>query len=440
VGGAKRNPPKNAVEDEGRFTLKVLVIGSGAREHALVWKLSRSPQVSEIYAAPGNAGTGQIATNLPVKSTDTEELEQAAKERHIDLIVVGPEDPLAGGVVDHFQRIGIPIFGPGKAAAQIESSKAFSKALMFKYHIPCAKSRTFSDLAQARNYILQQGVPCVIKADGLAAGKGVIIAESTEQALEALSRMMESKDFGPAGNKVIIEEKLTGQEMSYFSVTDGRAILPLIPACDYKRASDGDRGPNTGGMGSYSPPRFFTPELGQKILDAIIGPTIKALEKENCRYQGVLYSGLMIEDNAPKVVEFNARFGDPECQVILPRLKSDLMDIILGAVNGNLESVKPEWDQNACVGVALASGGYPGGYKTGFPISGLGDLDKDVLVFHAGTKESDKPGQVLTSGGRVLTVVALGETTDEAREKIYHNIPRIKFEGCHYRRDIAKLF
>jgi phosphoribosylamine---glycine ligase len=321
----------------------------------------------------------------------------------------------------------------------LEASKAFSKALFQKYNIPCAKSQTFTDQKTAQEYVKQQCAPLVIKADGLAAGKGVIMAETLDQAYEALSSIMESKAFGAAGNKVIVEEKLTGKEMSYFAVTDGTSILPMIPACDYKRANDGDQGLNTGGMGSYSPPYFYTAELGQNVLKAIVGPTVKAMDKENRRYQGVLYAGLMINNNEPKLLEYNARFGDPECQVIMPRLKSDLLDIILGVVNGDLKSVKPQWSESACVGVALASGGYPVKYKTGLPITGLDEVDKDVIVFHAGTRLGSRPGEVLTSGGRVLTVVALGKTTDEAREKIYANISRIKFEGAHYRKDIAKF-
>ena len=418
--------------------MKVLVIGSGAREHTLVWKLSLSPRVSSLFAAPGNAGTARIAANLDIKATDFPALTRAVEEQHIDLVVVGPEDPLAGGVVDHFQKLGIPVFGPSRAAAQLEASKAFSKALFQKYGIPSAGSRTFSDAAEAKEYILKQGGPLVIKADGLAAGKGVIMAETTEQALEALTSVMETRAFGAAGDRVIVEEKLTGREMSYFAVSDGKSILPMIPACDYKRAGDGDQGLNTGGMGSYSPPYFYTPELGQKILDTIIGPTVKAMALENRPYRGVLYAGLMI-DSVPRLLEYNARFGDPECQVIMPRLKSDLLDIILGSVNGNLASVKPEWDANCCVGVVLASGGYPVSYKTGYPITGLEDVDRDVLVFHAGTKSGSRPGEVLTGGGRVLTVVAMGRTVDEAREKIYANIPRIHFENMHYRKDIARF-
>jgi phosphoribosylamine---glycine ligase len=419
--------------------LKVLVVGNGAREHTLVWKLNQSPKVTEIFVAPGNAGTAQLATNLDIQPTDIIALSRTVKEKHIELIVVGPEAPLAEGIVDFFQKAGIPIFGPSKAAAQIEVSKAFSKALLLINHIPCAKSQTFSDIASAKEYILKQGAPLVIKADGLAAGKGVIIAETTEQALEAISSMMEAKTFGAAGDKVVIEEKLTGKEMSYFAFSDGKNILPMVPACDYKRILDGDQGPNTGGMGSYSPPFFFTPGLEQKVLKTIVEPTIKAMKNENRSYQGVLYSGLMIKDSEPKALEFNARFGDPECQVTLPRLKSDLIDIIQGVVNGRLESVKAEWNPNPCVGVVLASAGYPGHYKTGFPIRGLDQVDKDIMVFHAGTKVGQEPGQVLTNGGRVLTVAAIGKTIDEARENIYANISKIHFEGMQYRKDIAKF-
>jgi phosphoribosylamine---glycine ligase len=366
-------------------------------------------------------------------------LTKSVAEKRIDLIVVGPEAPLAAGIVDHFQKVGIPIFGPTSAAAQIEASKAFSKMLLQKYHIPCAKSQTFSDLTSGIKYIRSQGAPLVIKADGLAAGKGVIIADSPEQAIEAVTSMMQAKTFGSAGDKVIIEEKLFGKEMSYFAFSDGSSILPMVPACDYKRIFNDDLGPNTGGMGSYSPPYFYTPELGQKVLNQIVEPTIKAMEKENRRYQSILYSGLMINNQEPKVLEFNARFGDPECQVTIPRLKSDLLDIIMGVINGNLKNVKVEWTDDVCVGVVMASAGYPGNYTNGLPITGLNKVDKDILVFHAGTKNGQKPGQVLTNGGRVLTVVALGKNTDEAREKIYANIPRIHFEGCQYRTDIAKF-
>jgi len=420
--------------------VKVLVIGSGAREHAIVWKVAQSPRIDSIYVAPGNAGTARIATNLDIRVNDFESLAEAVKKHGVDIIIVGPENPLAEGITDYFQKRGVPIFGPSKNAAQLEASKAFAKDLFQKYGIPCAKSRTFSSLTEATEYVRQQKSAVVIKADGLAAGKGVVVTDTQQQAIEALSRIMTTREFGAAGDKVVIEEKLEGKEMSYFAITDGKSVLPLVAACDYKRVNDHDQGPNTGGMGSYSPPYFLTPSLEKRVLDNIIKPTVAAMEKEGRPYRGVLYAGLMINLPAadqPKLLEYNVRFGDPECQVILPRLKSDLMEIILATVNGTLDQVKPEWDNRVCVGVVMASSGYPGTYRTGLPITGLDALDEDLIVFHAGTRPGDKPGQVVTSGGRVLTVVALGKTVTEAREKIYSNINRIKFEGAHYRQDIA---
>ncbi len=419
--------------------MKVLVVGSGAREHALVWKLAQSKKITKLFCAPGNAGTVLQSTNLNIKASDIASLSTAVNELGIELVVVGPEGPLAEGIVDHFRKTGIPVFGPTQAAAQIEASKAFSKALFQQYGIPCAESQTFSDVAAAKDYVKLKGAPLVIKADGLAAGKGVIMAETLAEALQAVASVMESKTFGTAGEKVIIEEKLRGKEMSFFAITDGKTVLPTVSACDYKRIMDGDLGPNTGGMGSYSPPYFYTPELGKKIISKIIEPTIKAMAAEKRPYQGVLYAGLMINNGEPKLLEYNARFGDPECQIIMPRLKSDLLDIILAAIEGKLESVQPNWSEEVCVGVVMASGGYPGDYKTGFPISGLDDVDKDVMVFHAGTKVGNKPREVLTCGGRVLSVVATGKTTEEARKKIYANLPRIHFEGAQYRGDIAKF-
>ena len=344
---------------------------------------------------------------------------------------------MADGIVDRFRGIGIPIFGPTKAAAQIEASKVFAKELMQKYKIPCARSTSFSVYAQAEKYIQRQQPPLVIKADGLAAGKGVTIAESIPQALKALGTIMEAKAFGAAGDRVIIEERLSGREMSTFAFTDGTTVVPMVAACDYKPVFDGGQGPNTGGMGSYSPPHFYKPSLAKRVQETIMEPAVKAMRKENRHYKGVLYGGLMITGEGPKVLEFNARFGDPESQVTLPLLKTDLVDIILAVINGNLNQVNMEWSEDACVGVVMASAGYPGKYKTGLPITGLDNLDKDVLVFHAGTKTGSEPGQVLTNGGRVLTVVAMGKTVAEAREKVYLNLPRIHFEGCHYRRDIA---
>jgi len=332
----------------------------------------------------------------------------------------------------------MPIFGSTKAATEIESSKVFAKELMQKYNMPCARSVSFSDYTQAKEYVRQQIPPIVVKADGLAAGKGVIVADSIPQALDALSRIMEAKIVGSAGDRVIIEEHLSGKEMSAFAFTDAHTVVPMVPACDYKRIYDGDRGPNTGGMGSFSPPPFFNPALAKEVEETIMVPAVKAMLNEGRPYKGVLYGGLMITTNGAKVLEFNARFGDPEAQVTLPRLKTDLVDIMLAVIDNKLDQINIEWSEDACVGVVISSDGYPGSYKTGFSVSGLNELDKDIVVFHAGTKLGSA-GEVLTSGGRVLTVVATGKTIAEAREKVYANISRINFEGCHYRKDIAEI-
>ena len=351
--------------------------------------------------------------------------------------MVGPEAPLAEGIVDHFQNLGIPIFGPTKAASKIESSKVFAKELMQKYNIPCAQSTSFSEYTKAKEYIRQQTPPIVVKADGLAAGKGVTVADSIPQALDALDKVMQARAFGTAGDRVVIEERLSGKEMSCFAFTDGKTVIPMVSACDYKPVYDGDRGPNTGGMGSYSPPHFLSPALSQTIMKTVLEPAVKAMAQEKRPYKGVLYGGLMISQDGPKVLEFNVRFGDPEAQVTLPLLKTDLVDIMLAVINGNLDRMNIEWSQDSCVGVVMASGGSPGSYETVFPITGLNNLDKDIVVFHAGTRVGSEPGQVLTNGGRVLTVVATGKTIAQAREKVYDNIPRIHFDGCHYRKDIA---
>ena len=416
--------------------MKILIVGSGAREHALAWKISQSPNARHIYAAPGNAGTAEIASNLNINPTDIQSLGSAAKEIGIDLTIVGPELSLAAGIVDHFLQMNLPIFGPTKSATQIESSKVVAKNLMQKYSIPCANSRTFSNYTHAKEYVETQQSPIVIKADGLAAGKGVIIANSKAEAFKALHGIMEAKIFGHAGRSVVVEEYLTGKEVSLLALTDGETITPMIPACDYKRAFDNDHGANTGGMGSYSPPGFFDNKLTKQVMETIIEPTVKAMAKEGMPYKGVLYAGLMITDDGPKALEFNARFGDPETQVIIPRLKTDLLDIFLAITDNRLDEMNIEWDDNACVGVVMTSAGYPENYKTGFPINGLNKLDKDIMIFHAGTKQGTG-SQVLTNGGRVLTIVATNKTIAEARSKVYKNLPIIHFNGCHYRKDIA---
>jgi len=415
--------------------LKVLVIGGGAREHTLAWKLAQSPNVEEIYVAPGNAGTGFVAKNLDIKPADLESLARAARERRIDLTVVGPEAPLATGIVDLFQARGIPVFGPSKEATRIESSKVFAQGLMQKYGIPCARSRSFSSFAEAKDYVNTQQTPIVVKADGLAAGKGSIIAGSTAEALAALSDIIEKRIFGEAGDQVLVEECLQGKEVSLLAFSDGKTVVPMVPACDYKRVCDGDEGPNTGGMGSYSPPKLFGSKMINRVMDTILEPTVRAMAKEGKPYKGVLYAGVMLTEEGPKALEFNARFGDPESQVMIPLLKSDLVEIMLAVLDERLGKTQIEWRDEACVGVVMASGGYPGSYKTGFPIKGLDKVDDDILVFHAGTRESE--GIIYTDGGRVLTVTATGGTITEARDRVYSNIRRIHFEGCHYRHDIG---
>jgi len=416
--------------------LKILVIGGGGREHTLIWKVAQSPKAERVFAAPGNAGTATVAENLHLRPTDIEQLGKAAKEKGIDLVIVGPEAPLASGIVDYFDNLGIPVFGTTKEATQLESSKVFARNLMEKYGIPYPRGAVFSSYLEARKYLDEQPLPLVIKADGLAAGKGVIIADSLMEAHKALSAIMETKVFGPAGDRVIIDEYVRGEEVSLIAFTDGETVSPMVPACDYKKIGDGDQGPNTGGMGSYSPPGFFSSGMTEKVTRDILVPTLKAMAEEGIPYKGVLYAGLMIVDGEPLVLEFNARFGDPETQVVLPLLKTDLVDILMAVVQGSLDRVKIEWSSEACVGVVAASAGYPGKYKTGFPIRGIDSVDKDVLVFHAGTRLGND-GIIYTDGGRVLTVAGMGKDMAEAREKVYGNIPSIQFEGCYYRKDIA---
>jgi len=416
--------------------LKVLVVGGGGREHTLAWKIAQSARVSKVFVAPGNAGTAAIAENLDVWPADVEGLGKAAKEKNVDLVMVGPEVPLASGIVDYFNYLGIPIFGPTRAAAQIESSKVFARQLMEKHGIRCPKGAIFSSHSEASEYLRQHDLPVVIKADGLAAGKGVIIADSLPEAQKALDDIMVAKIFGSAGHGVIIDEYLSGPEVSLIGFTDGKTVSPMMPACDYKKVGDNDQGPNTGGMGSYSPPGLFSRQMAKDVARGILLPAVKALAKAGMPYKGVLYAGLMIVKGEPVVLEFNARFGDPETQVILPLLKTDLVDIILAVIHGKLAETRIEWRHRACVGVVMSSGGYPGSFKTGLPVKGIDSVDKDVLVFHAGTKLGND-GVVYTDGGRVLTVVGVGKNMAEARENVYRNIDRIHFDGCYYRKDIA---
>jgi phosphoribosylamine--glycine ligase len=392
--------------------------------------------VEKVFAAPGNAGTAAIAENLNLRPTDVEGLGKAAKEKGIDLVVVGPEASLASGIVDYFNNLGISIFGPTKAGTQVESSKVFARNLMEKCGVPCPKGAIFSSYSEAYEYLQQQRPPIVIKADGLAAGKGVIIAGSLVEADRTLGDIMEAKIFGSAGDRVIIDEYLNGREVSLIAFTDGKTVSPMVPACDYKKIGDNDQGPNTGGMGSYTPPGFFSAGMTEKVTQDILVPIVRAMAKEGILYKGVLYVGLMIVNGEPVVLEFNARFGDPETQVVLPLLKTDLVDILMAVAKGDLDRVKIEWSSEACVGVVMASGGYPGSYKTDLPIQGIDRVDKDVLVFHAGTKLGND-GIIYTDGGRVLTVSGVGRDMTEAREKVYRNISNIYFEDCYYRKDIA---
>ena len=411
------------------------MIGSGAREHAIAWKLAQSPRITRIFAAPGNAGTALLGANIPTATADFAGLYHAVKEQRIDLVIVGPEDPLAGGIVDYFEERLVPVFGPNARAAEIEASKTFAKGLLQRCGIPTAQSESFDSYDHARTYLRSLASPPVIKADGLAAGKGVSMPDTMDQAEAALKETMVSMAFGEAGRRVIIEERLTGVEASVFAFSDGKNVITTIPACDYKRAHDGDRGPNTGGMGSYSPPEFLDPAMVRHIHTTILQPTINAMAAEGRPFKGVLFAGLMINEGGCKVLEFNCRLGDPETQVILPRMRSDLLDVIEGVVQGTLDRVSIEWTDEACVGVALASGGYPGSYATGHPIEGLREIDDGVTVFHAGTRMDG--ATVVTNGGRVLTVSALGADLGKARDLAYENVRRIHFQDAQYREDIA---
>lgn len=416
--------------------MNILVIGSGGREHTIVWSLNKSDKVSKLYCAPGNAGIAQIAECVPIGVFQFDELVSFAQEASIDLVFVGPDDPLAQGIVDAFEAAGIPAFGPNKAAAEIEGSKIFMKDLLKKYNIPTAKYETFTDFESARSYLKAQEVPIVIKADGLAAGKGVTVAATLEEAEEALRSIMVDKVFGDAGNQVVIEEFLAGQEMSILAFVDGETVKPMVPAQDHKPIFDGDKGPNTGGMGTYTP----LPHIDQAIIDEaitnIIIPTAKAMVSEGRPFRGVLFAGLMITKDGAKTIEFNARMGDPETQVVLPRLKTDLLEIVLAAMNGSLADLEIEWNDDAAVCVVVASEGYPANYPKGKVITGLDAAEaKGALVFHAGTAMQE--GQFVTNGGRVLGIVGLGKDIEAARAHAYDAVSSIHFEGMQNRSDIA---
>ena len=418
--------------------MKILVVGGGGREHALAWKIAQSPLVKKVYCAPGNPGIARHAECVPLRADDLVGLVQFVREKGVDLTVVGPEDPLSMGIADELTPKGFKVFGPTQAAAELESSKVFSKRMMQKHGIPTAAFRVFQDAHDAHDYIAKVAAPIVVKADGLAKGKGVIVCGSAEEAHEAVRDIMERKIFGKAGDQVIIEECLRGQEASILAISDGRTIVLLEPAQDHKRIGDGDVGPNTGGMGAYSPVPVVTPALRDEVERRVFIPTIHGMRREGRRYQGILYAGIMLTGSGPQVLEFNVRWGDPEAQPILMRMKSDLVPLLMAAADGTLkESQEIEWDPRPAVCVVMASGGYPGDYRKGKPISGLDEAGKlkDVMVFHAGTAMSG--GQVVTSGGRVLGVTAMGKTIAEARERAYDAISRIHFDGAQYRRDIG---
>jgi phosphoribosylamine--glycine ligase len=435
--------------------MRILVVGQGGREHAIVRALNKSEQVTQVYCAPGNGGIGRDAICLPIAELDFAGLVAAVREQAIDLTFVGPENPLFAGIVDYFESEGLAIVGPSKLAAEIEGSKAFAKELMEKYNIPTATYRSFDSSVEAKAYLTEVGVPIVIKADGLAAGKGVIVAHSMDDAFAAVDSMMEEKAFGTAGDRILIEEFLEGEELTVMAFVDGETVLPMEPAQDHKPVFDNDKGPNTGGMGAYSPVPHLLRALFDQAYDDILLPVAKAMVKEGRPFRGILYAGLMITRRGMQVIEFNARFGDPETQVVLPRLKTDLVDILLAINEGRLADIELKWDQRAAVAIVLASAGYPGNYERGYEIK-VGVLPDDTELFIAGAKlvneqvveevakqkgeqpnrQIDEP-KLVTSGGRVLALTALGADIEAARSKAYEGIKELNFEGAHYRRDIA---
>lgn len=420
--------------------MKVLVIGSGGREHALCWKLKQSPRVTKVFCAPGNAGTALEAQNVPLQATDSAGLIKFAQKEGVGLVIVGPEVPLVAGMVDAFEAVQIPTFGPNKAAAELEGSKVFMKELMRQYAIPSADFKVFSNFEAAESYIHdREEVRLVVKADGLAAGKGVTVCSTKAEAIEAVQRIMRIREFGAAGERIVIEEKLDGQEASILALVDGNTIIPLETAQDHKAAFDGDTGPNTGGMGAYSPTPLVTPDLLDQICVQVLVPTVHAMKRSGRPFRGILYAGLMLTTQGPKVLEFNVRFGDPEAQPILMRLKSDLAEVLLAAATGKLDEIPPlEWDPRPATCVVMASEGYPGEYTKGHPIRGLQEAATlpDVKVFHAGTTTS-KTGQVVNNGGRVLGVTALGDSIANAKFKAYQAVKLIRWDGCWCRKDIS---
>ncbi len=418
--------------------MKILVVGGGGREHALVWKIAQSPLVKKVYCAPGNPGTALLAENLAIRPDDIDTLLEFALREGVDLTVVGPEQPLSLGIVDLFEKNGLKVFGPSRAAARIEGSKAFSKDLMRKYDIPTAAYGVFSEVGPAVEFIDRTGVPIVVKADGLAAGKGVIIARTRQEAVATVQDMLSGNAFGNAGSRVVVEEFLTGEEASFLAITDGSTIIPLASAQDHKAIFDGDRGPNTGGMGAYSPAPVVTEDIHAIAMTEVLRRAVDGMAAEGCPYRGVLYAGLMVRDGRVKTLEFNARFGDPECQPLLMRMKSDIVPLLLAVASGDISGMGIEWHDRAAVCVVMASEGYPGDYRKGDVIRGLEDAARleDVFVFHAGT--ALKEGACLTNGGRVLGVTALGETVQAAIDRAYQAVHLISWDGAQYRTDIGK--
>lgn len=416
--------------------MKILVVGGGGREHAICWKLSKEANVDKIYCAPGNAGISNVAQCIDIQDSDIENLLKFAKENKIDLTIVGPEIPLVAGIVDKFEKEGLKIFGPNKKCAQLERSKSFSKDFMIRHNLPTAKYKEYTDLDEAISEIDSFGYPVVIKADGLAAGKGVVIPENREDAITTLKEMMSDKKFGNAGDKIVVEEFLTGIETSILAFVDNDTIVPMVSSKDHKKVFEGETGLNTGGMGTFSPSEIYTEKLAKEVQEKILDKTLEGFKKDNLNYKGILFVGLMITEDGPKILEYNVRFGDPETQSVLFRLDTDLNKIISEILNNNLKNIEINYSKEEAICVMLTSGGYPENYEKGKVISGLENLDSDIVVFHSGTKFDNE--NIVTNGGRVIGITAKGKTVKEAGEKVYENIKKINFEKMHYRKDIWK--
>ncbi|MEC9271958.1 MAG: phosphoribosylamine--glycine ligase [Chloroflexota bacterium] len=419
--------------------MKVLIVGSGAREHALAWRITQSPNLTRLWVAGGNAGTTRLAENMEIRSSDVDALVAAAQDTSADLVVVGPEAPLALGLADRLDLLGIPVFGPSQAAAQIETSKGFALDLMRDAGVPCPEFHIFSNQTNALDHLKSHPGPVVVKADGLAAGKGVLLCQDSEEGALAIRECMSDRAFGEAGDTVVLEEYLTGPEISVFAFCDGENLSPLVAACDYKRLEDGNIGPNTGGMGSFAQPDLWDSKLAAQVESTIMQPVLQAMTNRGTPYKGVLYAGLMLTESGPKVLEFNCRLGDPETQVVIPLLASDPLELMMACAQGNLSKTDVLWDNKSYVGVVMVSGGYPGEFQTGFEISGLDDDGPEhTMVFQAGTKLGPG-GTSLTAGGRVLTVVGGGDSIESARERAYSRLERISFQGAQWRRDISSV-